>query len=154
MHGLHRDHSGSLHREVLLSLRFIFGKTRKSRRRADSIALLGLPNEERDMIMDELLQGTLDQILVESSNTTIAGKLPREDVLTPWENFPLLGERLLQIQRYSREQRATSTGTMIREKRNTGQWHILWVVVLIGGLNIILSALQVAMSVARLARSN
>ncbi|EKJ76982.1 hypothetical protein FPSE_02857 [Fusarium pseudograminearum CS3096] len=145
--------TNSLHREVLLSLRFIFGATRKSRNLANKVAFLGQPWQDHDAAFDDLFQGKFDHILLQSppgSSRTLNG----QDFLTPWNGFPLLGERLLQIQNYNKEQHPTSTRAMIRDKRNPAQWYILWAVLLIGSLSLILSILQLGVGIAQLVTSS
>ncbi len=150
MDGLYQNPPHCLHREILLSLRFILGGTRKSRKLAKKLALPSLPAEARDAAFDELLEGNLDRMLIASSADPRSKKLIEQDFLTPWIDFPLLGERMLQIQRYNEQQRPTSTKSMIRDKRNPAQWYTLWAVLLLGGIGVILSLLQLAVSIAQL----
>ncbi|KAK0717602.1 hypothetical protein B0T26DRAFT_751637 [Lasiosphaeria miniovina] len=111
----------SLHREVLLSLRFILGKTRGSRKLARKAILL-MPREDRDPALKSLLQSNLDAIIAPSSGDATSRGITRQDFLTPWGEFPLLGERLLDIQRYNEQQRASSTKALIRDKLNPARW--------------------------------
>lgn len=72
------------------------------------------------------------------------------DFLTPWSDFPLLGERLLQLQRYNDQQIPTRVKTMIRDKRDLAQWYTLWAVLLVGGLSVLLSIPQLGVAIAQL----
>jgi hypothetical protein len=144
---------------VLLSISFIFGQTRKSRRLAHSVALASLEPHDRDKAFDVLLHGKMDRFLLAQptpnglnvSNAKTTPSFVRPDFLTPWANFPLLGERLLKLQRYNDKQRPTQTRKMIRDKRDPSRWYTLWVVLLVGGLSVVLSAMQLVVSCAQLA---
>lgn len=107
-----------MHREVLLSLRFILGQTRKSRRLAHKLALSRIAAEDRDTAFTALLGGDLDHLLRSLSSSVVAEKLVVQDFLTSWTDFPLLGTRLLKIQQYNEKQRPTKTSKMIRDKRD------------------------------------
>lgn len=154
MHELFPHPSYSLHREVLLSLRFILGQTRKSRKLAFRRALSTLRAEERDGAFGVLLHGKMDRLLSTPSSLSpdMMSNTPiGEDFLTPWTDCPLLAERLLELQKYSSMQKPTKTSKMIRDKRDLIRWYTLWVVLLLGGMGVVLSALQLAVSCAQLA---
>jgi hypothetical protein len=147
--GLHHHQSHSIHREILLSIRFIFGETRKSRRLAKKLMFLELPHGARDTTFTRLIEGNLDNLFTGTSQKVGRQKLFAEQFLTPWHDFPLLGERLLEIQKYNEQQRPAKTRTMIRDKRQPAQWYTLWAVLLIGSLGLILSFLQLAATVVQ-----
>ncbi|KAG7287566.1 hypothetical protein NEMBOFW57_007078 [Staphylotrichum longicolle] len=145
MAGVHPDQY-CLHREVLLSLRFVLGRTRRSKALAKKLVLL-LPSENRDPALISILMGDRDAMLVASPNDVPSIK---QDFLTPWVEFPLLGERLLQIQKYNEQQKPSSTRAQFRDTRNPAQWYTLWAVLILGALGIILSFLQLGVAVAQL----
>ena len=151
--GQHRP-SQSIHREVLLSLRFILGQRRKSRKLAYKLAFSKLRPSERDKAFDILLQGKIDHILyaqpLSSTSRTEEERPVDQDFLSPLSDMPLLGERLLEIQRWNATQRPTKTRNMIRDKRDPARWYTLWVVLLVGGLSVVISALQLTVGVAQL----
>lgn len=132
-------------------MRFIFGATRKSRKLAKKIGFLGVPIQNRDKIFGKLIDGDLDHLLCSPLAASGSKKLVENEFLTPSVDCPLLGERFLQLQRYNEQQRPTKTSSMIRDKRNPAQWYTLWVVLFVGGLSVILSALQLAVGIAQLA---
>ena len=150
MHDVYYHTSHSIHREAL-SLRFILGQTRKSRRLAHKLALSSIAAEDRDTTFTALLTEDLEHLLRSPSGSVVAEKLAGQDFLTPWTDFPLLGTRLLEIQQYNEKQRPTKTSKMIRDKRDPARWYTLWVVLLIGGLTVVLSALQLVVGCAQLA---
>lgn len=137
----------SMHREVLLSLRFIFGSTRKSRKLAYRLAFPTLEN--RDNAFDALLQGKIDHLLQEPV-PLLHGKVATQDFLAPWTDFPLFGERMVELQRYNSLQQPTKTHKMVRDRRDPARWYLLWVVLLVGGLSVILSALQLVVGCVQL----
>lgn len=151
MHDVYHHTSHSIHREILLSLRFILGQTRKSRRLAHRLALSSIAAEDPDTAFTALLTGDLDHLLRSPSGSFLAEGLTGQDFLTPWTDFPLLGTRLLEIHQYNEKQRPTKTSKMIRDKRDPARWYTLWVVLLVGGLSIVLSALQLVVGCVQLA---
>ncbi|OAG13534.1 hypothetical protein CC77DRAFT_665479 [Alternaria alternata] len=152
----HNKHS--IHREVLLSLRFILSQTRKSRKLAQKLAFSTMEIVDRDNAFDLLLEGKLDDLLFSlpsSAPKQLASKYtgnPRkQDTLAPWSDLVLLGQRMLELQRYNAAQRPTQTRKMIKDKRDPVRWYTLWAVLLVGGLGVIIGIMQVALSCAQLA---
>ncbi|KAK4456674.1 hypothetical protein QBC42DRAFT_280771 [Cladorrhinum samala] len=149
MNGLYDTATFNLHREVLLSLRFILGGTRLSRRLARKSLLLS-PAEGGDSAFGHLFAGRLDHLLTASTNGNMSRQVAQQDFLTPWGEFPLLCNRLLEIQEYNKGQRPTKTRAQIRDLRNPAQWCTLWAVMIIGCAGLFLSALQLGIGVAQL----
>jgi len=57
-------------------------------------------------------------------------------------DFPYLGERLLQLQRYVTAQQPYGWAALWRDRRNASTWWTFWAVLFIGGVTIILSLTQ------------
>lgn len=63
-------------------------------------------------------------------------------------DFPYLGERLAELQDYVEQQNPGDLMALWHDRRDILRFHTYWAVIFIGGLSIILSAAQLAVSVA------
>ncbi|CAK7234328.1 hypothetical protein SCUCBS95973_008898 [Sporothrix curviconia] len=120
------------------------------------MAFVDLPDRDRDALFDPLLEGKVDYLLAHdvpvkrAAAAAAAANPAKDDSLTPWTDFPLLGERLLKLQQYNRDQQPTSTRGMLRDHRNPAQWYTLWAVLIMGFISLVLSAAQLGVGIAQL----
>jgi hypothetical protein len=67
-------------------------------------------------------------------------------------DFPYLGERLLQLQRYVTAQHPHDWSALWRDRRNASKWWTFWAVLFIGALTITLSLIQSISQIIETAR--
>lgn len=152
----------TLEQEILLSYRLLFGQSSRSQALARS-AMLELVEKDK-LVFDELLH-TL------CGSKTKVDKLPHEiwpvwcrdaesdqllesDVYSARTDFPRLGYRLIQLQRFSLRQRPSRLTDLWRDRRNPLQWYTFWAVLWVGGAAIVLAVVQMALQAAQLVLSS
>lgn len=64
--------------------------------------------------------------------------------------FPHLGKRFIDLQRYSEAQTPNRLAELWTDRRNSLQWFTFWAVIVFGGISIFLSLVQIAISSAQL----
>lgn len=146
-------------REVLLSYRLIFGQHRRSRALFMSAQLERASGEDgsHDHLLARLCGekvGALRSLPTElwpPSCLNVEGHLLEQDVYSCDVHFPLLGDRLLNLQEFSLRQSPSRIRDLWRDRRNPLQWYTLWAVLIIGGVSLILQVIQVFLSAAQLA---
>jgi hypothetical protein len=65
-------------------------------------------------------------------------------------DFPIFGTRLLALQNHNLRQQPNKVRDLWRDRRNPLQWYTFWAVIWVGGISIVLGALQLAVSAAQL----
>ncbi|KAI0448368.1 hypothetical protein F5B21DRAFT_127105 [Xylaria acuta] len=80
----------------------------------------------------------------------VTGHLYDQDAYSTDTDFPIFGTRLLELQTFSLSQKAGRLRDIWRDKRDTAQWYTFWAVLVIGGLALLVSLVQVALAVAQL----
>ena len=155
------DFGHALHQEILLSYRLIFGQTRNSRRLARPI-LTRLKKGSDELEFDELLQTlcckssgkwlrALPDHLWPVSCRHNSGYLQEQHTYSAHDDFPVLGHRLMLLQDYNLRQQPSRIRDLWRDRRVPQQWYTFWAVLIIGGVSILLSTLQLVVSAGQLA---
>ncbi|KAI0545210.1 hypothetical protein F4679DRAFT_562061 [Xylaria curta] len=150
----------SIYREILLSYRLLFGQSSKSR----TLMKQYLHQLKRDGdYVDPFLvtlcttpissfhdKSSLLQEIFPNSTLDVHGRFKESSTYSAQDDFPIYGFRLQTLQRYSMRQRPSRVKDLWCDRRNPLQWYTFWTVLWIGGATIILSSLQLAVSIAQL----
>lgn len=139
----------SLHREILLSYRLLFGQDKSSR---------GMFNNLE--IKKAGVGGILDPVLVQlCGQPRQLSKIIDDDTLVEQDfydnvvEFPFFGPELIRLQKYVRSRKPRQYLDVWRDTRDPFQWLTLWLLVIIGGLAMFFSFLQSIASVIQIVRS-
>jgi len=133
-------------REVLLSYRLILGSETKSRRLfRNSERYLA----SRDGIYDPLLDAFCGRKFL-PINSEYHGISHFHSSYSASHDFPYLGQRLLELQRFSLGQKPSRLMELWQDRRNPPQWLTFWAVLILGGISIVFSILQTGLSLAQL----
>lgn len=81
------------------------------------------------------------------------GNLLEQDVYSTAIDFPMLAPRLLKLQQFDVRQQPSRMRDLWRDRRNPMQWYAFWAVLIIGGLTILISLLQLIVACLQLAWS-
>lgn len=171
-HSRRPNHELMVHREILLSYRLLFGQFDSSRKLcSQSLTRDQAPTTQHQgaLAVDPLLL-TLCTIplgssvfcasdvggkktgipghLFPPSSLGFQGDLQESDTYSTHDDFPILGQRLLTLQRYSLRQRPSRMKDLWRDRRNPMQWYTFWPVIWVGGLSISIGFLQLLVSSA------
>ena len=73
---------------------------------------------------------------------------------SPQDDFPLLGNRLMALQKFSLRQQPSRLRDLWRDRRNPLQWYTFWAVLLFGGISNIVAILQLLIGILQLLSSN
>lgn len=65
------------------------------------------------------------------------------------DNFPILGDRLAQLQSFVERQDPGTLSTLWHDRRDLYRWYTIWSVIYIGGLSILLSIVQIGLAAAQ-----
>ncbi|KFH41961.1 hypothetical protein ACRE_073430 [Hapsidospora chrysogenum ATCC 11550] len=153
----------TVHREILLSFRLLFGQLGKAKRRArrgpplrwkKTGPLLSLPPQELAFLLKCVLPRSPDPVYRSfwpPSVVTAKGTLTNQEFYAPWVDFRVFGSRLCEVQKYNESQRPTRVRKMWRDRRDPARWCTVWVVMVLGILSLILSACQLAVGAGQLA---
>lgn len=147
----------TIQQEILLSYRVILGQTRKSRKMFLKLLFPMISVAQRDGLLKKLggsRKSLITKILPPCCwPKALIGEnndLIEQDVYNTWTDFPILGRRLLALQRWNTRQQPSTLRDMWRDRRNPGTWLTFWAVLIFGGISIMLSALQLGVAVAQL----
>ncbi|KAH6649418.1 hypothetical protein F5144DRAFT_479266 [Chaetomium tenue] len=155
---MHDNHS-SLHAEVLLSYRLIFGQRRGSRQLAKAALRLERKRvaDEYDELLDPLCAHPYDHKLRDLPSDlwpvtcrNFKGSLQEQSSYSSRDDFPHLGQRLAKLQNFTRRQQPSELWDLWRDRRNPLQWYTFWAVLIVGGISIVLGVLQAVVGVAQL----
>jgi hypothetical protein len=84
----------------------------------------------------------------------VVGSIRHREVFDAHQDFPHLGERLMKLQSYNSKQQPSAWRTMLFDRRDPQQrFTFFGTVVIIGGISILLSAIQTSLAIAQLAIS-
>ena len=153
-----RDVVGRISQEVLMSYRLLFGQKQISRKagRAE-LERLKCRDPHYDPLLDVLCTHNYGAIITKLpaslwpvSCRDIDGTLQEVDSYSAQDDFPIFGPRLLKLQGYNLRRQPSKFRDLWRDRRNPLQWYTFWAVLIIGGLGIILSAVQVGVATAQL----
>lgn len=146
-------------REVLLSYRLLFGQDHASRRHIRKVGRRqNAPKPEQyDQLLDTLCGQTthvcarhLPTCLWPESCRGPDGRLLKQDVYSTALDFPILGRRLLRLQAFDERQQPARIRDLWLDRRSTLQWYAFWAVLIIGGLTILLTILQLVVACVQL----
>ncbi|KXH65593.1 hypothetical protein CSAL01_03235 [Colletotrichum salicis] len=150
----------TLEQEVLVSYRFLFGQSARSRKliRSDLEKL-----EKSGQPFDTLLHtfcGPKKEVDKLPRNIWPVGcrdfekeTLLESDVYSAQSDFPRLGYRLINLQRFSMRQKPRRLTDLWRDRRNPLQWYTFWAVLWVGGAGIVLAIIQTVLAGVQVARS-
>lgn len=159
------QYSVSLHREILLLYRLLFGQSAASRGLlTDLLDQLRTTTGDvdpflRTLCTEPLSRGflcfqnsnaNLPSALFPSSNVDINGMLMESDTYSAQDDFPVFGSRMLALQSYNLRQRPSRVKDLWRDRRKPLQWYTFWIVLWLGGATIVMGILQILLSAAQL----
>lgn len=127
-------------KEVLLSFRLLFAQSHKSRRlfrRVFDPAKVPFPH------LDTLLPHLCSEKALEGDDMWI----PRDQrIYYAARDFPVLYQRVELLAEQLNRARPSSVHDLLRDRRDTLQFWTFWLVAIIGGLSVVLSAIQVVLA--------
>jgi hypothetical protein len=150
--------NAQLHQEILMSYRLLFGQEAGSRQLVK--ASLRALKEERPHDYDSFLDMVCAQKLGRKVRSlplslwpvtcrSFEGHLQEESAYSSQDDFPMIGARLAKLQEFTLRQQPSRLRDLWRDRRNPLQWYTFWAVLIIGGLSILLSLLQLLVGVAQ-----
>ncbi|KIV90278.1 hypothetical protein, variant [Exophiala mesophila] len=152
-------------REIILSYRLIFGMDKSSRRafegeleawardKSHSTPLSSRRLYEMDPLLKLVCQSPSPNPNSPSDLLSLLELLDGEETSTlyPFEEFPFLGKRLAELQRFSIAHKPNDWKSLVwidrRDVKNFWSIWIAWAVLIVGGATIILQAFQLAFQV-------
>lgn len=151
-----------LHQEVLMSYRLLFGQEAVSRRliRAPLRALRDEQPQHYDSLLDMICAYKLSRkvrslplYLWPVTCRSFEGHLQEESAYSSQDDFPMFGTRLAKLQEFTLRQQPSRLRDLWRDRRNPLQWYTFWAVLIVGGLSIFLTLLQLLVGIAQLVLS-
>ncbi len=153
--------AAQLHQEVIMSYRLLFGQKRGSRRLAGRV--LKRQKDEKAVEYDTLLDvvctqaykrggpvGRLPPDLWPVTCLSFDCTLQENTSYSSIDDFPLFGHRLAKLQDFTLRQHPSKLTDLWRDRRNPLQWYTFWAVLIVGGVSMLLSLVQVGVSIAQL----
>jgi hypothetical protein len=149
------------HQEILMSYRLVFGQSRGARRLARAVLRMLREEEtakgEYDQLLDVVCTRPCDGVVRALppsfwpvSCRSFEGSLQEESAYSSQDDFPMFGARLAKLQEFNLRQQPSKLRDLWRDRRNPLQWYTFWAVLVVGGVSILLSFLQLVVSVAQL----
>ncbi|KAI1215006.1 uncharacterized protein F4807DRAFT_16969 [Annulohypoxylon truncatum] len=131
--------------EIVLSYRLLFGQHHRSRKLLRKLRPFDhVPPNGRDNFLSDVCEGKpLDASLgiVERDSYELA------------RDFPHLRARLVRLNTYLDDRKPRSWRELWLDNRDSASWLTFWAVIVIGGIGLILSFIQVALQIAQVAMS-
>jgi hypothetical protein len=125
--------------EILLSYRFLFGQSERSRKLFPHV--LNLPESLRNEVDPLLPQLCMLENLYDPSPL-----IPRDQpVYFANQHFPVLSQRIELIAKELKGAKPNSMGGLLHDRRDTLQYWTFWLISIFGTISIILSLLQVVL---------
>ncbi|OJJ42595.1 hypothetical protein ASPZODRAFT_20364 [Penicilliopsis zonata CBS 506.65] len=158
------NEAASLHREVLLSYRLLFGQSSRSRKLAFKLLeQLEKSSGEIDPFLHTICSasGTQSRFLrrcakssfpvelLPMSNIDLHTSPVEPDTYSARNDFPHFGHRLLVVQQYNLKQQPSRVRDLWRDRRNPLQWYTFWAVLWLGGISTLLSVVQIAIGIVQ-----
>ncbi|RSL68868.1 hypothetical protein CEP53_002404 [Fusarium sp. AF-6] len=155
----------TLEQEILLSYRLLFAQSSASRKRIgaeinnlrqdgqfvdDFLSTLCERKCRTGMLWWSRMDDQLRQLPPELwpiSCRDSEQHLQERDVYSAMEDFPRLGQRLLQVQKFNLRQQPSKLADLWRDRRNPLQWYTFWAVLIIGGMANVVGVLQLAVAI-------
>ena len=132
-------------REVLLSYRLLFGQSKDGRqyfRRTVSAQVFeDIPRQGQDPLLDHVCGR-------KSIDLSAQGKERKTYRLA--RDFPMLRCRIAVLQQQLATSKPRGWKELWRDKRDSAQWVTFWAVIIIGGLGLLLSLLQVILAILQI----
>lgn len=151
--------ASAVHREILLSYRLLFAQSSHSRRLITHQLQRLQSQPGLDPVLTTLCTVPLRSLqcgpkrlpdIFPYSTMDVNGRLQESSTYSVHEDFPCFGSRLLSLQRFSSRQQPSRVKDLWRDRRNPLQWYTFWAVLVVGGISIVLSILQLLVGVAQL----
>ncbi|KAK1508065.1 uncharacterized protein CCOS01_16066 [Colletotrichum costaricense] len=150
----------TLEQEVLVSYRLLFGQSARSRNliRSD-LKKLEQSGQPFDNLLYTLCGPKKEADKLPRSIWPVGcrdfeqEKLLESDVYSAQSDFPRLGYRLINLQRFSLRQKPRRLTDLWRDRRNPLQWYTFWAVLWVGGAGIILAIIQTILAGVQVAKS-
>ncbi|KAL8836425.1 MAG: hypothetical protein Q9170_002913 [Blastenia crenularia] len=138
-----RAANNSMHREVLLSYRLLFGQHKVSR---------DLFNKRENIQASS--EGIMDPLLVrlcgraENAKSLFQDNSVAEQACYDTETeFPFFGPQLVHLQKYACAGKTRRFVDVWYDRRDPAQWLLVWVVVILGSLSLVLSFFQLLVAI-------
>ncbi|KAF2811392.1 uncharacterized protein BDZ99DRAFT_569455 [Mytilinidion resinicola] len=156
--------NSSLHREVLLSYRLLFGQSSRSRALSlDLVEQLKKSSDDIDPFLPTICSTSTTQSrflrrftkpripaeLLPASNLDLDNIPIESDTYSSRDDFPYFGPRLLALQQYNLRQQPSRVRDLWWDRRNPLQWYTFWAVLWVGGISIVLSIFQLVAAVVQ-----
>lgn len=142
----------SLVREVLQSYRLVFGQDKRSRTMYWNTIRPSLRKDKcHDPFLDDLCR--LGGASFESRWPDLGELLNMREMAFHPSDFAVYGERLGKIQRYIGQRQPRRLLEMWRDRRNPEKFFTFWAVIIFGGVTVILSLVQIALTAGQLVLS-
>jgi hypothetical protein len=93
----------------------------------------------------------LDQTFWPVTCRDFQGSLLEQGSYSSQDDLPFFGQRLANLQQFTRRQQPSKLADLWRDRRNPLQWYTFWAVLIVGGISITLSILQLLVGIAQLA---
>lgn len=139
------DEVSQLLEETLTSYRLFFGQNKASRRLFRTLTPFELlPNEGEDGLLNELCG---------RKRCNAWAKRPDRESYDLQHDFPILRSRIATINYHLSARKPRTWKDLWRDKRDSAQWFTFWAVLIIGGLGLLFSFIQVVLQIAQLALS-
>ncbi|KAF4551559.1 Hypothetical protein D9617_13g100600 [Elsinoe fawcettii] len=148
------------HREILMSYRLLFGQSRSARKlvTASLAQLFKKDPDTYDTLLDVLCTDKFGPSLKALGGTIWPATCrdPEKQILQEHsaygihDDFPMFGQRLDKLQMLCKRQQPNRLLDLWQDRRNPLQWYTFWIVTIVGGLTILLTILQLLISIAQL----
>ncbi|KAF2098306.1 hypothetical protein NA57DRAFT_77095 [Rhizodiscina lignyota] len=128
----------NLLREIEQSCYFLFSPSRRSKRAY---------NREKQRISE--VSGTSGDVFIDQCTTNKIPSTPHRTVYEGFsrrKDFPLLGERIGQLQRFMNQQQPAKIRGLWSDRRNLNNWYTFWVVIFFGTIGVLLSIAQTGLA--------
>jgi hypothetical protein len=134
-------------KEVILSYSLLFRLDSRARNIYRRV-------ERKRASIDAYTDPVLDGCCLKQEGFTILRPLARFDSpvkesFDAFADFPILGSRLMRIQAHIDGIQPNRIASLWRDKRDILRWYTFWAVVWIGGLNLVIAALQAGLAAAQ-----
>lgn len=137
------DEVSQLLEETLMSYRLFFGQSKASRKLFRTLTPFKLVHRQEE---DELLSELCGR---KRCNAWV--KRPDREMYDLPHDFPILRSRIATLNYYLSTRRPRTWKDLWRDKRDSAQWFTFWAVLIIGGLGLLFSFIQVVLQMVQLA---
>ena len=124
--------------EILLTYRIIFAQNKNSR--------TGFQNIKPPEILDPLLEALCSSSWIKSRYSAQLDLVDLKPMYSALSDFPLLGKRILALHDYMNAQNPSDIRTLWYDRRDVLRFYTFWAVFFVGGMSILLSAVQLGLT--------